>query len=340
MVDPAGPGADGGDELGAGGDDELTAVAGQDLLDDGVGDDLGVDDLLLRGLKVLLERRDHGGGGEGGVHDGGPDLRGLVDGAQLVGEAFVESHGGGLGAGVGGHELRGDEGGDRGDGDDLALLRLHHGGEEGLDGEPVCHGVDVVDLLELVRLGLEDGAGGGDTGVVDEDGGVAVFALDGLLQLEDGVAVGDVALVVVDLGEGLHVGRHVIAHIDGDDGEASGGEVLADATAEATGSAGEQDDLVLPDVAGALVGQAEVVAGQTGQVAVDAGDDAEAEEPLEGDDALVDGGIGGIFTELGEERLAELGWGEGGGEEEGAGDGRVEEDGGHDGRRTLAVGRD
>lgn len=64
-------------------DDELLAATAQDLCDDGIGDDLGRDDVGRGFLEGRSEFAHHGRIGERGVHNGALDLRRVVEDAEF-----------------------------------------------------------------------------------------------------------------------------------------------------------------------------------------------------------------------------------------------------------------
>jgi hypothetical protein len=82
----------------------------------------------------------------------------------------------------------------------VALLVGDHGREEFPDGVEVGDDVDVVELLDLLGGDVEDGElAVGDTGVVDQDAGLADGGADLTSDLGDDVGIGNVTLEVRDL---------------------------------------------------------------------------------------------------------------------------------------------
>lgn len=230
------------------------------------------------------------------VDDHGAHARCGVEGCQLGGETLVEGEGGCLGGAVVDHLWHGDEGRHGCDGYDHAVVALDEVGEEFLGEEVVRDGVDVKCESDILLRGVENGLSAGNAGVEDKDSWVA----DGLADLGcdrgDGGRVGDVALEVVDVGWGLE------GHWDdvqNDDLDALLGEELDDFTSDAAGAAGDQDNLLRPDI---LVRDA-VVQGLLVEVAVDPADETEVEEDLDAlESGLVeDGEVAALLGEACEE---------------------------------------
>lgn len=63
----------------------------------------------------------------------------------------------------------------------------------------VRDGVDLEGETEVVVGGIEDGLAAREAGVVDEDGGVADFALDGGSAFFDCIGGAEIAVEVVDI---------------------------------------------------------------------------------------------------------------------------------------------
>lgn len=135
-----------------------------------------------------------------GHHAHGPHFRRVVARLQLGGQALVEGERAGFAAGVVGHVGEGGVGGEGGDGHDHAVVGGDHGGEEGADEAEVGEEVDGEGFGDGFFGAGEDGAAGGDAGVVDEDGGGAEGGADGGRGLLHGFGGGDVAVVEVHVG--------------------------------------------------------------------------------------------------------------------------------------------
>lgn len=181
----------------------MGAPSVQDGLDDLLGDGLGVQ-------RVTGKAFEEGGPGVALAHDDGAHLVGLVAGGQLGGEALVEGEGGGLGRRVVDHGGRCEVAGERGDGDDHAVVLLDHVGEELLGEEVVAQRVHVEGKADVVLGRVEDGLAAGAASVVDEHRGVAEGGAHGGRGLDDGRLVGEVAVEVLHRGgrwEGVSRGR-------------------------------------------------------------------------------------------------------------------------------------
>lgn len=91
----------------------------------------------------------------------------------------MEGEGGGLGGGVVDHGGGDKVAGQRGDGDDHAVVAGDHGGEKLLCEEVVADGVDVEGEADVVLGGVEDGLAARAAGIVDQNGGVTEGGADG-----------------------------------------------------------------------------------------------------------------------------------------------------------------
>lgn len=132
------------------------------------------------------------------AHQHCADLGGVIVRDQLSGEALVEGHGGGFGGCVVDHGGCGDVAGERGNGDDHAVVVLDHVRQELLGEVVVGEGVDLEGQVEVFLGGVEDGLATGDAGIVDQDRGVAKRAADGGGSGADGRGGGQVALEEAD----------------------------------------------------------------------------------------------------------------------------------------------
>lgn len=97
---------------------------------------------------------------------------------QLRSKALVERNRRGLACGVVDHAGRRDVAGERGDGDDHAVVGGDHGGQELLREVVVAEGVYFEGEVDVLFGGFEDGFAARDARVVDEDGGVAERGAD------------------------------------------------------------------------------------------------------------------------------------------------------------------
>lgn len=141
-------------------------------------------------LEALEQRRARVALADGdGAHAGR-----LVQRRQLGAQALVEGERGGLGGGVVDHARRGDVRGDRGDGDDHAVVGGHHGRQELPREVVVRERVDGEGQAQVGGRGAEEGLAARDAGVVDEDGGGAERSADGGASRGDGGFGGEVAL--------------------------------------------------------------------------------------------------------------------------------------------------
>jgi len=75
----------------------------------------------------------------------------------------------------------------------VPLVTGHHGGQKRLHRVPVAENVDGEEVLEEVVRGVENGVGGHDARIVDEDTGVAQLLSDPVCRGVDLCRVGDVA---------------------------------------------------------------------------------------------------------------------------------------------------
>ena len=146
-----------------------------DLLGDGFGAERGEEELAFDGVAVKERGRDKGRGDERGA-----DLVGVVDGAQLDGEALVEAERGGLGGVVVDHARGLDVGAHARDGHDVAVVGGDHVRDELLRHVPVRERVDAEDKVELARRGGEHVRAAAHAGVVDHHGRGPVRAADAL----------------------------------------------------------------------------------------------------------------------------------------------------------------
>lgn len=71
--------------------------------------------------------------------------------------------------------------------------------EERLDDPEVGKGVDVEGEADVTGAGVEESLAAGDTGIVDDDGGVADFAANLVGDRVDALWRSEIALVVVDI---------------------------------------------------------------------------------------------------------------------------------------------
>lgn len=179
--------------------DELARVTAQDLVDDTLGNSVHLQRRhhKRRRVSVALEER---GLGVPLVDNHRAHLGRVVQGSQLRAEPLVEAHRRRLSSSVIHHPRHGDERRDRRDGDDHAVVAGDQAGQELLGQDVVRDGVDVEGEADVLLGALEDGLSACDTGVEDEDGGVADGAADLSGDRGDGGRVGDVALEVVDVG--------------------------------------------------------------------------------------------------------------------------------------------
>ena len=176
----------------------MAAPSGQDLLHDG----------LCYGVRVqlghdecgpLIVPLEQGGGGVAWMNTDGAHARRIVYGLQFGGETLVESQGTGLAGTIVDHVGDGEPGGEGGDGDDHAVVGRDHMREERLDDPEVGKGVDVEGEADVTGAGVEESLAAGDTGIVDDDGGVADFAANLVGDRVDALWRSEIALVVVDI---------------------------------------------------------------------------------------------------------------------------------------------
>lgn len=118
---------------------------------------------------------------------------------ELGGQALVEGDGGGFRGGVVDQAGGADVAGHGGDGDDHAVVRAHHGGEELPRQVVVGECVDAEGQVEVALGGVEDSFAACDARVVDEDCGVAQGGADLAGGGFDGGGGGEVAVEEVDV---------------------------------------------------------------------------------------------------------------------------------------------
>lgn len=203
-----------------------------------------------------------------------------------------------------------------GQGDDMTVIVADHGGQKRLDQGEMGDGIDLEGPTDAFHAPTQDGSPRDDSGIVDEDGGVADFPLDGFGGGFDGGSIGDVDRVVPNTGGKWGGWR---TKIEDDDFDAPRCELTDHQFAEATTAARDQDDFLppIPFVAG------EVVEGGAVEAAVDLLRDPYRDEKFQGLDE------GGEFDSVADhvlERLFGFFRRPGCGEEDCAGDDGLEED--------------
>ncbi|KAB8349495.1 hypothetical protein FH972_023521 [Carpinus fangiana] len=276
---PVGPAAGTGDEAEygvAGGQRHVAGLAGQDGLGHLAADVLGGHERVVDLLEAALDPAlDEGGLDPVGVDGGGLDEGGVVAVLELLRQALVEGHRAGLCAAVVDHAGDGRVRGHGGGRDDVALLALDHVGQELAHGVPVGDQVDVEDLLKVGIGHVDDVEGLADAGVVDQDRGGADLLTDALGNL---VHVGRDWSAKHTAGDGRRGRRQV----DDANLHAGGDQLLDHLGRQATAAASDDADLISPDPWAAGLAKLPVVQGPLVQPVVDAADDAEGEEPLDG----------------------------------------------------------
>ena len=98
----------------------------------------------------------------------------------------MEGEGSGFAGAVVDQARDGDEGGQRSHRQNQPVVGADHGGEEGTGETVVRESVDGEEALEGGVRGAENGLAVGQTGVLDEDGRIAVCAYDLLRDGADG----------------------------------------------------------------------------------------------------------------------------------------------------------
>lgn len=111
----------------------------------------------------------------------------------------MEGHGRGLAAAVVRQAGRREEPGQRGDGDDAAVVVGNDGGQELAHDAVVRELVNGHDAREARVLEVEDRVVIGDAGVVEDDGGVADLGFDLVADGLDRGRVREIDVVVVDV---------------------------------------------------------------------------------------------------------------------------------------------
>jgi len=102
----------------------------------------------------------------------------LVDMSQLLAQAFVEGEQSGLGARIVHVTCLGGEGGLASQVHNVAVVPLHHAGQELLSKEDGCDQVHIEDFPSLGLGLLQQGHCISNARIVDEDGRVPVFRAD------------------------------------------------------------------------------------------------------------------------------------------------------------------
>lgn len=136
------------------------------------------------------------------AHEDGAHLGGIVLCEQLERKTLMEGNGGRFGGSIVDHGGRAEVAGQRGDGDDHAVVALNHGGEELLGEEVMREGIHVEGEADVVLAGLEDGFATSTAGIVDKDGGIAEGGTDGGCGGYNGGLGGEIALEVLHRGRG------------------------------------------------------------------------------------------------------------------------------------------